>query len=168
MRLSVQVVGMVCLLVCETLFAQREKVVDDECSNGYDRYECVVDALWLETTQWLKAWAEHDVETYLSFYAKDKSPIEGLSYKVWRQQRSERVGRDKPLKLGVNFLDAEMVPGRKVRLLFIQRYNTDTYSDIVLKTLVYQLIDDEFRIIQEVVHQTLTEQDAQTIIDNIK
>lgn len=146
----------------------RQQLADDSCTKPYSTYECTIDALWQKTTLWLNAWADHDIDAYFAFYAPATSPIEKLSYEQWRKQREQRVGKKQTLKLGLNFLDAEAVEDRKVRILFIQRYDSGKYRDIVLKTLVYQLIDKEFYIVEEIVHQTLSEQDAQTILDNIK
>lgn len=146
----------------------RQKVNDDNCLEAYKSYDCTVDALWQKTVLWVTAWADHDTETYFSLYAPETSPVENLGYQQWRKQRELRVGKIQTLKLGLNFLDAEAVEGRKVRLLFIQHYNSGNYKDIVLKTLVYQLINDEFFIVEEIVHQTLSEQDAQLILDDIK
>lgn len=146
----------------------RQQLNSDACVQPHHSFECTVDALWQKTLLWLNAWADHDTEQYFTFYAPQQSPIADLTYPQWRQQREQRVGRQTPLKLGVNFLDAEAIEGRKVRILFIQRYDSGRYRDIVLKTLVYQLIDGHFYIVEEIAHQTLSEQDAQTILDNLK
>ena len=146
----------------------RQQLADENCINPHGTYACTVDALWQKTTQWLNAWADHDAPAYFSFYAPEISPIEKLSYSQWQRQREQRVSKQTPLKLGVNFLDAQAVEGRKVRVLFIQHYDSGNYRDIVLKTLVYQLIENEFFIVEEIVHQTLSKQDAETILSNIK
>ena len=113
-------------------------------------------------------WANHNVEGYLAAYLPKHSPVEGQSYEHWRAQRIKRVSHDADISLAINHLTTELLDNGEYKLLFIQRFSTKNYSDIVLKTLVFRQVGEHFYIANEQAHQSLTEETADYILWGIE
>lgn len=89
---------------------------------------------------WARAWSDQRVDDYLYFYASDFSPVGGASREEWEALRRERLSAPSFVKVSVAFLDFETgESGAMVR--FNQSYESDTFSDVVTKTL--QLVREE-------------------------
>ena len=55
---------------------------------------------------WASAWSHKDVKSYLSYYANDFQPPNGLTRKAWEAERSQRI--DKPGKLQIKVEDIKV------------------------------------------------------------
>jgi ketosteroid isomerase-like protein len=83
---------------------------------------------------WAKAWSARDVPGYLSYYAPDFTPQDGLSRSDWEKQRSDRIGRAKSIEVGVTVTRVE-VSGNEATAVFRQRYRSDITKNDSTKTL---------------------------------
>ncbi len=98
---------------------------------------------------WAKAWSARDVDAYLAQYAPDFAPEGGLSRAAWEAQRRDRITR--PTRIGVRALNAELVKvgDDRVRVTFVQEYQSDTFSDQVNKVLEYKSTGSGWKIVRE-------------------
>lgn len=102
-----------------------------------------------ELNAWAKAWSARDVEAYLAQYAADFVPEGGLSRATWEQQRRDRITR--PSRIAVRALKPEVakVGEDRVRVSFVQEYQSDTFSDQVNKVLEYKSTGAGWKIVRE-------------------
>lgn len=109
------------------------------------------DAAAVNTTlqAWAKAWSSRDVDAYLAQYAPDFVPEGGLSRATWEQQRRDRITR--PTRIGVRALNPEVskVGEDRMRVSFVQEYQSDTFSDQVNKVLEFRNTNGSWKIVRE-------------------
>ena len=103
-----------------------------------EEHAAAVAAIKQTVMDWASAWSEQDVEAYLSHYAGDFSPDEGLTLVQWRSQRRERVGSPGAITVTISDLVVEMLGGDHAQATFTQVYQSDTYGDRVKKTLLFK------------------------------
>lgn len=92
---------------------------------------------------WARAWSEQRVEAYLYFYSQGFVPLGDMSRDEWQELRRVRVAAPGYVKVSVAFLDFESgesaggSAGGSDRALvrFNQSYESDTFGDVVTKTL---------------------------------
>lgn len=98
---------------------------------------------------WAKAWSAKDVDGYLALYAPDFAPEGGLTRAAWEQQRRERISR--PARIAVRALSPEIsrIGADRVRVNFVQDYQSDSFSDQVNKTLELRATEAGWKIVRE-------------------
>ncbi len=98
---------------------------------------------------WLTAWSKKDVQTYLSHYAKDFQPPDGLSRKAWETERSQRVGKPGKIEVGREKLSVKTEGADKAIVRFRQNYKSASFSTSSGKTLVLVKRDGKWLIQEE-------------------
>lgn len=83
---------------------------------------------------WAAAWSAKDVRGYLAAYAPEYAP-QGVSREVWEKQRSDRIGKPKVIEVVLSDISASMQDDSHAMIAFTQSYRSDTYRDVVQKTL---------------------------------
>ncbi|MEI7612066.1 MAG: tetratricopeptide repeat protein [Betaproteobacteria bacterium] len=97
---------------------------------------------------WASAWSNKDVKSYLSYYASDFQPPNGLTRKAWETERSQRI--DKPGKLQVVVDNiAVTISGEKATVKFRQHYTSSTLKTSASKTVVFVKSGGKWLIQQE-------------------
>jgi tetratricopeptide (TPR) repeat protein len=104
----------------------------------------------LETTitNWAEAWSRQEVERYLSFYSARFRPNAGLSRKQWKQRRNLRISAKKHIHIELSDFSTS-VNGRTATVLFLQAYQSDTFSDVVRKKLILERGAEGWKIVRE-------------------
>lgn len=101
--------------------------------------------------KWRSAWSGQDIEAYLSFYhAKEFIPKDGMSYPVWVKNRHQVLKRPKFIKVGFDEVQVVQLDKNLIRTRFLQNYESDRFKDSVFKVVLWQLEDDQWKIVQEV------------------
>lgn len=98
---------------------------------------------------WAKAWSARDVDGYLAQYAADFVPEGGLARATWEQQRRDRITR--PTRIAVRAINPEVakVGDDRVRVSFVQEYQSDAFSDQVNKVLEFKNVGGSWKIVRE-------------------
>ena len=96
---------------------------------------------------WLRAWENQDVNTYISFYSdKFKAPKNNRA--KWRNTRLHALKANKNLSIQVSNLQTSQNKNI-IELNFIQRFNSDKYSDVGIKELVWIKTGGDWKILKE-------------------
>lgn len=98
---------------------------------------------------WAAAWSDQRVEDYLSFYAEDFRPPDGLDRTAWEEQRRERLRRPAYIRVTISSLAAEPAGEDAVRATFGQEYESDTFADRVTKVMTLVDRGGRWRILTE-------------------
>ena len=133
------------------------------CTNIHD-YDCTVDTAWVKLRDWALAWSNHNTDAYFSFYKPKVSPDPELSFDDWRMRRYVRVSKQREIGIVIYALNIEVVPNERVRITFIQRYTSPTYSDDVVKEIDFEFIENDLQMIREVVIKEITPEEFDQII----
>ena len=96
---------------------------------------------------WLKAWEHQDVNTYLSFYS-DKFKTQEGSRAKWRNTRHRALKANKNLSIQVSNIQT-CQKKNIIELNFIQRFNSNKYSDVGIKELVWIKTRGDWKILKE-------------------
>ena len=98
---------------------------------------------------WAKAWSSRDVAAYLAHYDASFVPEGGLTRATWEQQRRDRITR--PSRIAVRAANPEVVKvgDDRVRVNFLQEYQSDSFSDQVNKTLEFKSNAGGWKIVRE-------------------
>jgi ketosteroid isomerase-like protein len=97
---------------------------------------------------WAKAWAAEDVTAYLSYYANDFQPANGMSRKAWVDQRHERIkGND---NITVKIATPKVtVDGNTATAKFQQEYDSKQVHSNAPKTMIMTKQGNKWLIQQE-------------------
>ena len=107
------------------------------------------DTIIAAVQDWAAAWSDQDVEAYLDSYADDFLPPAGMSRKEWHAQRRERVSAPAYIKVTIDDIRMNALGSNLAQVRFSQDYQSDTYSDSVIKTLLMKQVDDRWLIAEE-------------------
>ena len=89
------------------------------------------------------------MDDYLSHYAPGFQPPNGLTRGEWEAQRRERLLRPKSIRVTLTELRIEPLGEDRVRAVFQQAYQSDTFGDSVRKTTELVWDGDRWKIAAE-------------------
>ncbi|MDR0549203.1 MAG: DUF4440 domain-containing protein, partial [Deltaproteobacteria bacterium] len=105
--------------------------------------------LKLSTRAWLAAWNARDEVGYFAFYAPDfYFPEKKIRLAAFKKYRGRLMKEAKVLKVDLENLTIK-VTGDTATATFRQRYQSDGYRDVGLKTLTFKLKDGQWLIVLE-------------------
>ena len=96
---------------------------------------------------WLKAWEDQDVNAYLSFYS-DKFKAPKGSRTKWRNSRYSALKANKNISIQVSNLQISSSK-KTIELNFIQEFNSDKFSSVGIKELVWGKTRGDWKILKE-------------------
>ena len=100
---------------------------------------------------WAAAWSEQRLADYLSFYAGDFRPPDGMSRRQWSKRRGERLSAPAFIQVTLSSVQVRVLDADKASAQFVQAYTSDSYNDIVTKLLGLIREGDGWRIQAETV-----------------
>ncbi len=133
----------------ETALAEENVIADIAISAAETRNNHVAEA---EETllAWAAAWSAQAVDVYLSFYHPRYQPANGMSLQRWQKQRRYRLKKPKWIKVTLSDFDMRKLAANKVEVNFVQRYQSNTFSDKSNKQMVLLKTEDGWRIVSEI------------------
>jgi hypothetical protein len=99
---------------------------------------------------WAGAWSDQRVEDYLSAYGNDFVPQAGVSRDEWKRQRRRRLTSPSFIEVELSAMRIEVVDPQNASATFTQAYRSNTYRDVVVKTLDLALEEGAWKIVREV------------------
>ena len=101
-----------------------------------------------QVKSWARAWSGKDFDTYTDFYDPDyRGNLP--SHRAWVDYRRKRVLRPGEISVEVSDINIDWRGDDRVLLDFEQAFESPTYSDRVLKRLVFSKRDSEWKITEE-------------------
>ncbi|WP_290705039.1 tetratricopeptide repeat protein [Amphritea sp.] len=100
-------------------------------------------------TNWASSWSAQNVEAYLDFYTGEYSPDPQVTHKQWEWGRHKRISKPAFIKIEVSDISLAEAGNGRVRSVFSQTYQSDTYQDKVYKTLILALENGQWKITTE-------------------
>ena len=97
---------------------------------------------------WANAWMNHDVDQYLAFYGPDFKPLKG-SKAAWIAERRRLVGKPGAIKVTLGNIQTHALSDTRVETSFDQDYASPTFKDTMHKTLVWDRIGSDWKIVGE-------------------
>jgi len=98
--------------------------------------------------QWVRSWEMQDINLYLSFYSNTFQGLEE-THADWRISRQAALKRN--VNISIQLENIKVSPNKdSVEINFTQIFESDSYSDIGTKKLVWVKNGTEWRIIKEV------------------
>ncbi len=85
--------------------------------------------------QWVRAWGDGDIETYLSLYSTLRSPRDDMSRDDWVVNRRQRIGPDKDIEINLKLESMGLEDSGIFDVIFVQQYRSNDYRDEVRKRL---------------------------------
>jgi CubicO group peptidase (beta-lactamase class C family)/chromosome segregation ATPase len=98
---------------------------------------------------WAKAWEQKHVDSYLAHYSKKFQPSGKISLAAWKKQRRQRLSNPKLIKIDISEVKNKTTSASRVRVDFTQKYQSNTYSDQVVKTFDLQWENGGWAIVKE-------------------
>jgi len=98
--------------------------------------------------EWADAWMSHNADRYLAFYAPEFKPAKG-SREEWTAERRRLVGRAGAVKVTLANVQARSLGGTRVETSFDQSYSSTSLKDSMHKTLVWERVDGQWKIVAE-------------------
>jgi len=97
---------------------------------------------------WAAAWMAHDVDRYLAFYAPDFKPSKGTR-EAWAAGRRRAVGKPGTITVTLSDVEARVLGNERVEARFEQAYASAGFKDTMRKTLVWERVAGEWKIVGE-------------------
>ena len=104
-------------------------------------------------SQWANSWSSKDVETYIASYASEFKPSRGLSRSAWERGRRKRLSSPTFIKITLSNVEIDFRGEELAKVLIVQKYQSDTYSDKVNKEITLKFVDNKWLITRERVLQ---------------
>ncbi len=98
---------------------------------------------------WKEAWETQDVRSYLSSYSPNFTPNRGLSMEAWKEKRTKSIFRPSSINIEIEDPVVESLTDNQLLITFKQSYTSDSYHDIVVKTLTMEKEENGWKIIKE-------------------
>ena len=96
---------------------------------------------------WLKAWTNQNVSTYLSFYS-DRFKASNRTLAKWKNSRRYALTSNKNLTIKLS--DLQFSENKNtIEVNFIQKYSSDKHSDVGIKELVWSKFGNSWKILKE-------------------
>ncbi len=99
---------------------------------------------------WRLAWESRDTERYLKFYAPLFKASIDSTHEKWLARRKQRISEKKRISVGISDIKLTFRDATHATTLFQQKYGSDIYNDVVLKTLNWEFIDGQWHITVEI------------------
>ncbi len=87
-------------------------------------------------TRWADAWSNQNVDGYLDSYSSAFVPPNGASRRAWSNYRRDRISAPSFVEVNIDDMQVDVVDANNARVVFRQAYRSDTYQDVVRKTLL--------------------------------
>lgn len=97
---------------------------------------------------WAKAWANKDVNGYFASYVSNFQR-DSASPAAWKKLHKSRIESKKTIALDFADIQVLQINANKVQTTFQQKFSSDSYSDVVNKTLVWVKQGSNWLIEQE-------------------
>jgi septal ring factor EnvC (AmiA/AmiB activator) len=107
----------------------------------------------LSINQWVNSWSSKDIEAYIASYAPEFKPSRGLSRNAWEKGRRKRLANPAFIKITLANVVVDLRGEDLAKIIFRQKYQSDTYSDEVDKEITVKMINDKWLITRERVQQ---------------
>lgn len=133
----------------ETEMAPAEPAPPEETADRTALKEEIVESVKETVNDWAEDWSSQDVEAYLSHYGPDYTPPGGQTLAGWKQERRERLSGPRFIRLDISEMQVELLGEDYAQATFMQKYQSDTYSDLVSKLLLFSRVDGRWLIVQE-------------------
>ncbi|MBW8759297.1 MAG: TolC family outer membrane protein [Burkholderiales bacterium] len=98
--------------------------------------------------EWADAWMSHNADRYLAFYAPEFKPAKGRR-EEWTAERRRLVGRPGAVKVTLANVQTRALGDTRVETSFDQTYTSPTLKDMMHKTLVWDRVDGQWKIVAE-------------------
>ncbi len=99
---------------------------------------------------WRSAWAARDTDKYLQFYAADFKASVDATHEKWNSRRHRLIGEKKHIAVGITDLRVTFRDATHATTIFHQKYNSDIFNDVVLKTMNWDYKDGHWVIVMEI------------------
>ncbi len=100
-------------------------------------------------TKWMKAWVNKDINEYLSAYSPNFVPDDGRDHVQWREHRYKHLKKPGKIKIDVKKLRMTSFIADEILITFEQTYKSRSYTDTVLKQVIFAKLKGEWKIISE-------------------
>ena len=97
---------------------------------------------------WAAAWMSRDADQYLSFYSGDFKPLKGTKA-AWVADRRRLVGKPGPISVTLSNVQTHSLTDTRVETSFDQAYTSPSFKDTMHKTLVWDRVGSEWKIVGE-------------------
>jgi adhesin transport system outer membrane protein len=97
---------------------------------------------------WAAAWEAKDLPRYLGFYAPGFKPAQG-SVAAWKARRQAMLSKAGALSVKLENIDVQATGPGVAQTRFKQTYTSAGYSDVVMKSVTWQLMDGQWFITKE-------------------
>ena len=98
---------------------------------------------------WAGAWSAQDVGRYLEFYIPSYTPSSDITNKQWRWGRNKRLTKPEFIKVDITDISLAPMPDGRIRTVFLQSYESNSFRDAVYKTLIFEPQDGNWKIAVE-------------------
>ncbi|PKO72595.1 MAG: hypothetical protein CVU20_00750 [Betaproteobacteria bacterium HGW-Betaproteobacteria-14] len=98
---------------------------------------------------WSVAWSGRNVQDYLDSYAPAFTPADGSSRDAWADKRKTALTRAKDISLDIRDIKLVVKDAKHASTAFTQAYRSESYKDVVLKTLAWEQVDGRWLIVRE-------------------
>jgi len=98
--------------------------------------------------KWAESWSSKDVDSYLSFYDVSFKLPKGMTWKLWKQERINRLKKEY-INIQLSDIKIIFISENLASTTFIQDYVSNNYSDKSKKHILLKKIGTEWHIIRE-------------------
>lgn len=99
--------------------------------------------------RWAGDWSSQRVDDYLSHYSRDFYPPKPVTRSEWEEERRRRLTAPSTIEVEIRSFKVLSQAPTEAWVEFEQEYRSDSYADVVTKTLRLDLEGDAWKIVEE-------------------
>jgi len=126
-------------------------VLNEQINSKDNKLKNISDAIEQQLLDWSRAWSQGDFEHYLKIYSENFTPSDSRkTYTQWKNIRRARLRFTQGVNITIDELRVFVEPENEYVLVeFLQTYQSDSYSDKVLKQMYMHYQQGSWLILSE-------------------
>ena len=97
---------------------------------------------------WARAWEKQDVASYIAFYSKEFKGFKNHRG-AWEASRQNALKKNKNISIKLSNIQIHQKEKEKIEVNFIQKYQSDGYTDTGIKELILEKKKAGWKIVKE-------------------
>jgi murein L,D-transpeptidase YafK len=124
------------------------KIIAEEFTNSKE-YSLTKAYILKYIRAWRNAWQNKNIDEYMKFYHKDFTG-DGFNYNRWYDDKKDKFAKLRFIKVDISGITVKFIKPTLYRITFIQKFESDKYSDSGIKTIMLSGCISDNKIISEI------------------
>ena len=134
----------------EEKIALKEKITEANTKKSLtEKQKSDEDIIGEILSNWAKSWEDRNLNEFYAFYIKGYSSRYFNDHEMWKADREKRIKNKSKIEINIANIKINIMSDIKASIIFTQNYSSNNYADTVIKKMMLEKINNEWKIISE-------------------